>query len=172
MLLWLTLITEVFLGTRKMERKKPSEDIVLKSCWAWRNITLEWGWSPISSLGILIRRAPFWSADMHTVHAQEWREGLKPVTQPVWPVWLSKLLDDLSRILNRILTRFLQRFSFSLHFSRAKKNLCYQDTCGCTFLLDFPTKTTTAITTTTFSVYLCFTITFHFTLHLQMVITW
>ena len=27
---------------------------------------------------------------------------------------------------NRILTRFLQRFFFSLHFSRARKNLCYQ----------------------------------------------
>ena len=68
----------------------------------WCNITLEWGWSPISSLAILIRWAPFWPADMHTVHAREWREGLKPVTQPVWPVWLkSKLLDNLSHMLNR-----------------------------------------------------------------------
>ena len=70
------------------EKRKTSEDIVSKSCWAWRNITLQRGWSPISSLAILIRRAPFWPADMRTVHAQEWREGLKPVTQPVWLVWL------------------------------------------------------------------------------------
>ena len=31
-------------------------------------------------------------------------------------------------MLNRILTRFLQRFFFSLYFSRARKNLCYQGT--------------------------------------------
>ena len=29
---------------------------------------------------------------------------------------------------NRTLTRFLQRFFFSLHFSRVRKNLCYQGT--------------------------------------------
>ena len=70
------------------KKRKTSEDIVSKSCWAWRNVTLERGWSRISSLAILIRWAPFWPADMHTVHAREWRERLKPVTQPVWPVWL------------------------------------------------------------------------------------
>ena len=92
----ITLITEVSLASEKWRalwlhanfRSKASEDIVSKSCWAWRNITLERGWSPISSLDILIRRAPFWPADMHTVHARERREGLKPVTQQVWSVWL------------------------------------------------------------------------------------
>ena len=72
------------------EKRKTSEDIVSKSCWAWRNITWERCWSPISSLAISIRRASFWPADMHTVHARERREGLKPFTytQPVWPVLL------------------------------------------------------------------------------------
>ena len=54
----------------------------------WCNITLERGWSPISFLAILIGQAPFWPADMHTVHAREWSERLQPVTQPVWQVWL------------------------------------------------------------------------------------
>ena len=65
---------------------KSSEDIVSKSCWAWRNITLEQGWRPISSPAILIRQAPFWPADMHTVHAREWHKRLKLVMQPVWLV--------------------------------------------------------------------------------------
>ena len=70
-----------------MERRKTPEDIVSKSCWAWRNITLGRGWSPISSLVILIRQALFWPADMHTIHAREWcKPGLKRVT--LWPVWL------------------------------------------------------------------------------------
>ena len=32
------------------KKRKTSEDIVSKSCWAWRNVTLERGWSRISSL--------------------------------------------------------------------------------------------------------------------------
>ena len=70
------------------EKRRTSEDIVSKSCWARRNITLERGWSLISSLEILIRRAPFWPAYMQTVNAREWRAGLKPITQTVWPVCL------------------------------------------------------------------------------------
>ena len=61
------------------EKRQTSEEIVSKPCWPWHNITLEWGWSPISSLSILIRWALFWPADVHTVHAWEWCEGLKPV---------------------------------------------------------------------------------------------
>ena len=60
----------------KKDRKdrKTSENIVSKSCWARRNVTLERGWSPVSSLDILISWAPFWPADMLTVHAREWRD--------------------------------------------------------------------------------------------------
>ena len=86
------------------EKRKTSEDIVSKSCWARCNITWERGWSPISSL------APFWPEDKHTVLVGE-REWLKPVTQPVWLVQTPRRL---SRKFNRILTRFLQRFFFSL----------------------------------------------------------
>ena len=91
------------------------------------NITSERGCSSISSLAILTWQTPFWPADMHTVHAREWREGLKPVIHNQFDKCdKSKLLGDLSRMPNRILTRFLQRFFFSLYFSRARKNLCYQ----------------------------------------------
>ena len=49
-----TLMTEVFPWQAKNgEKRKTSEDIVSKSCWAWRNVTLERGWSPISSLASL-----------------------------------------------------------------------------------------------------------------------
>ena len=57
-----------FPGTWKIERKEKP----LKILCPRRNIT-ECGQSPISSLAILIRQAPFWPADtcMHTVNVQE-----------------------------------------------------------------------------------------------------
>ena len=79
-----TLMTEVFPGTRKMERKlkrKTSEDIVSKSCWAWCNVTLEQGWRPIFDKAGTVLASRY----AHS-HAWEWCEGVKPVTQPVWLV--------------------------------------------------------------------------------------
>ena len=130
----LTLITEVFPGMQKMERKeKPLKklcQILLIMHVGWCSITLKWDWSPISSLAILIRQALFWPADMHTVYMQEWCKRLKPVTQPVLPVWLVK--TSLITLISCFDT--FSEFSFSLHFSPSMKNLCYQGkshwTCG------------------------------------------
>ena len=103
-----------------------------KNLWRYRvkillsmtQYTLERGWSPISSLAILIRRAPFWPADMRAVDAREWRNGLKTgfttsltsVTSPnswtTYRAYSTAFWHDL-----------IQRFFFSLHFSRARKNL-------------------------------------------------
>ena len=98
-----------------------------QSCWAWRNLTLERGWSPISSLAILITRAPFWPADMHTVHVREWRgKALKPVTRPVWPVWLVQTPGRLIAHTQQDFDTISSDIFLSLHFSCARKNLCYQ----------------------------------------------
>ena len=110
--LCLSLIIEVFPSTRKMERKE--KPLALKSFWAWCNITWERGCSPISSLAILVRRAPFWPVDMHTVCAREWREGLKPVTQLVWPVWLVQTPG-------RLIAHTQQDFSFLFIFREPGK---------------------------------------------------
>ena len=84
----------------------------------------------MSSLAISIRRAPFWPADMHTVSSctrmmqgakTGYATSLTSMTSPnSWTTYQC--------ILNRILTRSLQSFFFSLHFLRARKNLCYQGT--------------------------------------------
>ena len=65
---------------------------------------------------------------MHTVHAREWGEGLQPVTQLVWPVWLA--LTPGRRATHTQLdfdTISSEVFLFSLFFA-CQENLCYQST--------------------------------------------
>ena len=86
-----TLITETFPRTRKRARKekplkKSCQNFVEHACAKVINLTLERGWTPNSSVAVLIRRAPFWPADMHTVRARAAKTGyttsLTSVTSP------------------------------------------------------------------------------------------
>ena len=83
---------------------------------------------PISSLDILIRRAPFWPADIHTVHAREWRERLKPVTQPVWLVQTpGRLIAHTQQDIDTISSEV---FLFSPFFAYQKKTSVIRVTVG------------------------------------------
>ena len=53
------------------EKRKTSEDIVSKILLSMTQYNLRTMLEPNLFSGHLIRRAPFWSADMHTVHARE-----------------------------------------------------------------------------------------------------
>ena len=84
---YITLIIEVFLGTWEMERKEKPLKISCQNPVEQTQYNFRTRLEPKSLLWpFLIRWAPFWQADMHTIHTREWRAGLKPVTQPVWPV--------------------------------------------------------------------------------------
>ena len=103
---------------KNLERKS-SEEIVSKSCWA----------CAISRpLGVLTRHTGqtgcvtgAWTMCLSA--------GQSVPTLSKWPekrLGSSLVLKFYCVILNRIFTRYLQSFFFSLHFSSAKKNLCYQ----------------------------------------------
>ena len=104
------------------EKRKPSEDIVSKSCWAWRNITSEWCWSPIfdKAVNVLASRYAHSSCARMTRGAKTgYTTSLTSVTSPnswtTYRAYLTGFWHD-----------FFRGFSFLSIFREPGKNLCYQ----------------------------------------------
>ena len=115
------------------EKRKTSEEIVSKSYWAcaisrpgvWTSHTGQTGC--VAGFSTL-RHSRAWtvciSAGQNSARLIKWQE--KRFGSSLVLKLYCVILHAYHSILNRILTRFLQRFFFSLHFSRARKNLRYQ----------------------------------------------
>ena len=124
----LTLITAGFSRHAKNgEKRKTSEEIVLKSWWV-RAISHPGVWtSHTGQTGSVTSFSPLRHSCTWAVCISAGQNMVPALSK--WPekrLGSSLVLKLYCIMLNRILTRYLQRFFISLHFSLSRENLCYQ----------------------------------------------